>query len=68
MHSLPSDGAAAAAISGVGRSGWGGGGGKPVKSDRGLKGVGAGKPCFGVLTSQRLDLDALPGLEWELFL
>jgi len=60
LRLLPYEGTAAAAAAWMGRPGWGG---KPVGADRGLEGVGAGEPCFGVLTSQRLDLDALPGLE-----
>ena len=64
MRLLPCEGttAAAAAVR-EGRSGWDGGRGKPVGADRGIEVVGAGEPCLGVLTSQRLDLNALLGLE-----
>lgn len=68
MRSLLCEGTAAAAAAGEGRSGWGGGRGKPVGADRGLEGKGAGEPCLGVLIFQRLDLDVVPGLEWGLVL
>ena len=68
MRSLLSEGTTAAAAVRVGGFGWGGGRGKSVGADKGLGGVGAGESCFGMLIPQRLDLDVLPYLEWELVL